>query len=350
MVDAKLRVFVIIFSNYSQLNIPQHILRQLRDLSCEETAKQLGMNVKRQMMSCPWHTDKKPSLGFKGNHWKCFSCDRGGDAIELVRQLYSLSFIDACSVLCEKFNIRLRDYPSDSIYIPKLKKINKENNLKEKELFDRDVAQAIIDNTSLGLSSTICESLHIHSFELEDTQLRTTLVKQFGLDRLKRCKVVNERGYLNINTPSLIIPYYDSYKHLIGLQTRYLGEQNKNYFIPRFKRICNSNMRIFNMQILSTLVPDSKLFIAEGITDCVAMLTRGFNAIAIPSASSIPTTDLTSLAKYDLYMIPDKDTSGQLAFEKLHRLFLRLDRRLKWIELPSQYKDFAEYHMRNSVK
>lgn len=90
MVDAKLRVFVIIFSNYSQLNIPQHILRQLRDLSCEETAKQLGMNVKRQMMSCPWHTDKKPSLGFKGNHWKCFSCDRGGDAIELVRQLYSL--------------------------------------------------------------------------------------------------------------------------------------------------------------------------------------------------------------------------------------------------------------------
>lgn len=91
MVDAKLRVFVIIFSNYSQLNIPQHILRQLRDLSCEETAKQLGMNVKRQMMSCPWHTDKKPSLGFKGNHWKCFSCDRGGDAIELVRQLYSLS-------------------------------------------------------------------------------------------------------------------------------------------------------------------------------------------------------------------------------------------------------------------
>lgn len=45
--------------------------------------------------TCPFHADKTPSFGVKGNRGKCFSCGWSGDPIDFVRERDGVSFVDA---------------------------------------------------------------------------------------------------------------------------------------------------------------------------------------------------------------------------------------------------------------
>lgn len=51
--------------------------------------------------SCPLHTDKTPSLKYyeKDNHWHCYSCDTGGDSIDLVMARDNVDFKKAIEYL-----------------------------------------------------------------------------------------------------------------------------------------------------------------------------------------------------------------------------------------------------------
>lgn len=192
----------------------------------------------------------------------------------------------------------------------------------------------------------VIESSKIHSIE-ETNHLKDIIQAQFGIDRLKTVKVLTSNGrYLTIDTPSLIIPYYDYNNNLIGLQTRYLGKVQPDFNIPRFKRICCSSIRLYNMQLLNSIQPGARIFITEGITDCLAMLSAGYDAVALPSATSFPTNDLVKLKNYNLYMVADQDRAGNDALIKLYRFMLRFGCEVKRIELPNGVKDFCNYYVK----
>ncbi len=59
---------------------------------------------------CPFHNDKHPSLSVKTEKqiWHCWSCDKGGNVINLVRDLYGLSFVDACKKIATDFHIDIQ--------------------------------------------------------------------------------------------------------------------------------------------------------------------------------------------------------------------------------------------------
>jgi len=50
---------------------------------------------------CLWHDDKNPSMSYnkKTNRVKCFSCNEGGDAIDVYQKLFNVSFADAVRAL-----------------------------------------------------------------------------------------------------------------------------------------------------------------------------------------------------------------------------------------------------------
>lgn len=50
---------------------------------------------------CPFHDEKTPSLKVydKTNSYYCFGCGKGGDPVRFVRDLFGLSFRDACARL-----------------------------------------------------------------------------------------------------------------------------------------------------------------------------------------------------------------------------------------------------------
>jgi DNA primase len=224
-------------------------------------------------------------------------------------------------------------------------------------VFDKDVAEFIMINTQLteiGRTFLIDERKHlcsvveksnIHSVE-DPNALKNKLTRTFGVDRLIKSKVLKDDArHLTIDSPSLIIPYYDEQNTLIGLQTRFLGNDNPDLHIPRFKRICNSQIRIYNLPILNTIPYGENLYITEGITDCLAMLSSGYNAVAIPSATSFPLEDIKKLRGFNLFMMSDQDKAGDESYIKLYRMMLRYGCILKKVSLPEGNKDYSDYYL-----
>ena len=66
-----------------------------------------GTRVRNNKTLCPFHNDHKASLTLKTDKgmWRCWVCDKGGNAINFTREFYGLHFIDACRKLSEDFNI-----------------------------------------------------------------------------------------------------------------------------------------------------------------------------------------------------------------------------------------------------
>lgn len=152
---------------------------------------------------------------------------------------------------------------------------------------------------------------------------------------------VNDKSYFRFFTPCLLFPYYNQKKELIGLQSRYLGTNKE---APRFQFVSSQKTRLFNLPILNTLRKNEELFISEGITDCLALLSSGKKAVAIPSATILPQLDLSLLSDYKLHMVPDSDEAGDKAFVKLQCFFINRNSFLTEEKLPEGIKDYSEYY------
>jgi hypothetical protein len=51
-------------------------------------------------VSCPFHDDNKPSMSLKkNNRYKCFSCDAGGDTIDMYMKVNGVNFLEAVRAL-----------------------------------------------------------------------------------------------------------------------------------------------------------------------------------------------------------------------------------------------------------
>ena len=58
----------------------------------------------RRWASCPFHTEKNPSMCFYADgSWHCFSCGAGGDSVALMAMLMQLNMYDAAKLICEAY-------------------------------------------------------------------------------------------------------------------------------------------------------------------------------------------------------------------------------------------------------
>jgi DNA primase len=170
------------------------------------------------------------------------------------------------------------------------------------------------------------------------------LKSNFSEEDLSNSGLVSKNGmnlYLKFYTPCLLFPYRSTSGALIGLQSRYIGNKKD---APRFQFVASSKTHLFNMPILNELPDSSDVYISEGITDCLALLSAGYNAVAIPSASNIPEGELSVLSGYKLHMFPDNDEAGQAAFAKLRSMMIRRGSTIIRECVPSGYKDFGAYY------
>ena len=93
-------------------------------------AKYYGIVFKSKKAFCPFHHDKKtPNLSFKNGRYKCFSCNAGGDVIDFVSNLFSISNMEAISKLNEDFHLMID--LKKTMKAPFIDKLKKENAIYE---------------------------------------------------------------------------------------------------------------------------------------------------------------------------------------------------------------------------
>lgn len=307
--------------------IEKYDLEKLNNLPIEQVAEALGLRVRRHWSLCPFHQDKRPSLYFKRatNKYRCYVCNAYGGPIDLVMHMNRMGFYDACCWLAQSFGVLISEQyrPFANVTPREVRPVEKE----EPVAFD---PMRYVRHLS-------------HPMMTEEASAFLFGCRKIDPRVVRWCQLSSTHTHL-------FIPYFDWEGHLQSVQWRYLGNDPKE---PRFRFPKGSQCHIYNQQIVKLLRPNEELWIAEGCSDCWAMLSAGHKAIAIPSATLLKPEDVSLLASYSqhlgtsFHIWPDQDEPGEALYLQLRELCPGLVRH----QLPEGCKDFAEYYMKTlSVK
>ena len=192
------------------------------------------------------------------------------------------------------------------------------------------------------LSENVIDRCRIFSLNDEERFI-SKLISEFGENRCLDSKVIfknkNGKFYCHFLFPALAFPYYDYEGKIVNIQTRTFSPKRPE---DRFRNIHGLPVSIFNLNSLNGLNVGSTVYIAEGVTDCLAMLSEGHNAIAIPGANSYKDTFAKYLEQFVLIMYPDNDKAGAGLYDRMSKsLKCSIFKR----EIPDGFKDYADYHI-----
>lgn len=309
-------------------------LQKLQDLPIEQVAEALGMDVRKHKCLCFSHLDTIPSLTFHRakNRFRCFVCNESGDSIRLVQEMNNLSFRDACHWLAQTFGILLDDQCTHSFNVQPRKLQPAKKQPLDQPIDTRWLSQLV---------ETPVLTPEAMRFLFDERKIRPEVVEQLGISSIS-CPTPMSGHPLGgmFNAPSLLFPYRSIDGEVQSVQARYLGVEKSK---PRFQFPKGSTCHIFNLPILKTMAEGDELWIAEGVSDCLAMLSAGRKAIAIPSATLLKSEDVEAIAPYlkgiHLCCSPDDDEPGQALFLQLRSHFPNITHKM----LPVGFKDFGEY-------
>lgn len=309
-------------------------ITKLRSIDIESVAEACGLTVKKHKSLCPWHSDTHESLTYyrKKNTYKCFVCEAHGDPINMVQHKMNLSFRDACHWLAKTFNIVLDDECNRQFNNITPRKVKPVRSLRE------DKGESIdIRHLSMLVAQPYLND-EAKQFLFEERMIKPDVVKLLGLTSIS--SPVPMSGDLSgswFNAPSLLIPYRDIDGKLLSVQARYLGKDKRK---PRFQFPKGSVCNIFNLPILKTLKAGDPLFVTEGVSDCLAMQSANFAAIAIPSATLLKPDQAKLLKGLTLHIYPDRDKPGERLFLDLKAICPNVVRH----QLPEGFKDIGQYY------
>lgn len=308
-------------------------IQKLRDLPIEGVAERLGLKVSKHKTLCPFHADSHPSLTFhvKTNSFKCFVCGNSGGTIDLAMKVLGKNFVDSCRWLADEHNIIIEE---------------RQPAKKERKIYklDLDYLQGLVAKPILNAEA--------QNFLFTQRHYNPAVIRWLGISSISLPTPCWRYGKPYYDAPSLLIPYRDINSNLLSVQSRYLG---KTKDIPRFRFPKGGKCGIFNLPVLRLLKPNEPLFISEGVTDCMALLSAGHKAIAIPSATLLSREDRKLLKDFvkehgalNLHMYPDADIPGEKLYFELVSLATDLGSCLTRHSLPQGCKDFSDYWKQNS--
>ena len=290
-------------------------LQKLRDLPIEGVAERLGLSVSRHKCLCPFHNDHHASLSFKvsKNTFRCFVCDAKGGTIDLVMRFLNKDFREACRWLADENSIILDEWKPQT------------SDISHQTSFDASRYERFFERPWLNEAA--------RQFLFEERRIDPRVVRW--------CRLTSWTD--REGTPWLQTPYFNQEGKLIGVQNRNLVRGAS----PRFRFPSGSQCSLYNLPVLNRLKPGETLFIAEGCSDCWSLLSAGYKAIAIPSATLLTMKDVELLSTVrsqlstEFHMYPDRDAPGE-------RLFLQLQQVLPSLvhhQLPPGCKDFSDYYL-----
>ena len=324
-------------------------IQKLRDIPIEGVAERLGLKIRQHKCLCPFHDDHHASLSFniRRNTYRCFVCGASGGTIDLAMNLLKSSgrgsFREACRWLADENNVILTEYTSTLASNPSTLNSN--------------------PSTLTSFDASRYERFFERSW-LSDVARRFLFDERMLDERVVRwCRLTSWQDRNGVNW--LQIPYYDVGGKLIGIQNRNLGGLGVRFRFPQ-----GSRCSIYNLPVLKLLREGESLYITEGCSDCWAMLSSGHKAIAIPSATLLKPSDVTTITQHlppgtQLHMFPDNDEPGERLFLQLKELLESqsgasgsLPREgggrghfsLHHHHLPPDCKDFSEYYISTKKK
>lgn len=335
-----------------------HDYEKINAIHITDVCNKLGITiVKGRRALCFMHEDHHPSLTIyqDTNSWFCYTCNKGGGVIDLVKDYFNCDTDEACRWLEVEFSIM----PKPKSW--KWKKTKRQKVTIDKEVVkidvDGEILEWIIANTTLTplalqflveerrIKKDVYERLNIRALDDANGIIRR-LIDQFGTKRLLDNHILSEGKYgykLTWDVPCLLFPFYDLDGNLVNIQSRYLKPIRDKY-PPRFRFIKDSKTSLYNVPVLNDLSSGDALLITEGVTDALAAMSCGIKTVAVAGVSAFKDEYVDMLCSYTVFICPDNDKPGKNLLKDIKE---KMGKRLgvvKELQLEDGSKDLGDYY------
>jgi DNA primase len=261
------------------------------------------------------------------------NCQRGGDAIKLVTELKSFSFVDALSYLAERSGVELQfEGGADS-------EVAKRRNLRRRTIHKALAAAAVYYHKYLLRSQSPdaeqarnylkgrgLEFSTIEEFRLGFAPPRGSLgflraASRLDLDRetLDAAGLLSARGGERF-AGRVTFPISDRRGRIVGFGARALGDEVPKYLNSPETEIFNKRNLLYGFpQVMEAMRKERAALVVEGYTDVLMLYQCGIkNAVATLGTATTP-SHLRTLSGYAdrIYLLFDPDEAGERATQRV---------------------------------
>mgnify|MGYP001980207805 CR=1 FL=1 len=336
--------------------IEESIIQEIKDrldivevISDFVSLKKSGSNYKALS---PFTNEKTPSFFVSPSKqiFKCFSTGKGGDAIEFLKEVDSMTYIEAIKYLGEKYGVEINERESNYeinnekesllILINKSKEFFKKN-LETQEgksialtyFNHRNINEEMINKFELGYSVDKWDSLYNY------------LVKnQFDEDQIIKAGLIlenNNKKYDRFRN-RIIFPIQNLSGKTIAFGARILSEEkNQPKYInsPETSLYIKSNTLYGLYQSKNTIRKMDNCYLVEGYTDVIALFQIGIENVVASSGTSLTTNQIKLVSRYtkNITILFDGDKAGVSASLRGMDLILENDMNVKVVSFPEGY-------------
>lgn len=280
----------------------------------------------------------------------CFSCGESGDAIRFYELMNGLTFSRSVFELAKELNLndeKLKK-PSSNLRIVKEQIIEEPEPPLERERIIvvcksfLDAARA--EDQTEGVNYLERRKISQHAINSAGVvyfprksyhRVMRRLMDRFDVEELQKSGLFNEQGNLTFYRHRLIFPFYAE-RQVIYFQARTIASGIE----PRWHNLRGGVPLLYNSDSLAKLTSGSIIYLVEGFTDTLTLLTHGFNVVGIVGAGGFKEEWLSLIGRFRVVAALDGDKAGQTATERYEEMFAARGIKLNRLHLPSDVNDF----------
>jgi len=310
------------------------------------TLKRSGSNYKALS---PFSSEKTPSFFVSPSKqiFKCFSTGKGGDAIEFLKEIDSMTYIEAIKYLAEKYGVEISENDDDYNF----------NDEKESLLIVLNKSKKFfIDNLSTDEGKSIAvsylehrniENSMIKKFEIGysldkwDSLLKFLLKNQFSEDQILKAGLIlenNEKKYDRFRN-RIIFPIHNISGKVIAFGARQIKEeknQPKYLNSPETSLYIKSNILYGLYHSKNQIRKEDNCYLVEGYTDVISLFQIGVENVVSSSGTSLTNNQIKLISRYtkNITILFDGDNAGLNASLRGMDLILENDLNVKIVCFP----------------
>ena len=297
----------------------------------------------------PFTTEKTPSFFVSPSKqiFKCFSTGKGGDAIEFLKEVDSMTYIEAIKYLGEKYWVEINE--SESNYVVNTEKesllivLNKTKEFFKENLnssdgksiaisyFDhRNISKEMVEKFELGYSLDKWDSLYNHLIknQFEDNQIiNAGLILENNNKKYDRFR------------NRIIFPIHNLSGKVIAFGARIIKyEKNQPKYInsPETSLYIKSKVLYGLYQSKNNIRKEDTCYLVEGYTDVISLFQIEINNVVSSSGTSLTNEQIKLISRYtkNITILFDGDKAGIDASLRGMDLILENDMNVKIVSFP----------------
>ncbi len=317
---------------------------------------------------CPFHSEKTPSFGVHSGHqyYKCFGCDAGGDVLNFIQQIESLTFAETLRLLAERYSIPMperqrNDDPEAQRFAALLEIHEAAAALFQENLRGKSGTEARSYLESRGVSADAIREFRLGLADPSGQQLAQKL-RTFGENLLVDSGLVLQRqdtaGFYDRFRGRLMFPIHNGSGKLIAFGGRALSADDKVKYLnsPETKLYSKSSV-LYNLHRAKIAArKNDRIIVVEGYLDAIGVYSSGIQEVVALCGTALGSNQIRMMKQETSYQSGrghvilnfDSDSAGSRSTEKYIPPLLASGLRVKVLNIPGDL-DPDEYIQANGA-